>query len=232
LPPLDGRALWFNLSAMSTTIGGFLCPSDGPSPVAGYGRVNYRFSVGPTPWFAPGDDAPDSLSGPFSVHMVYHAADFRDGLSQTVGSSEKLLGDWLDSRFSSKRDYVLTNIGDQRHLGGADWASRACAGIAGASSIHESKSGETWFISCLHATLYNHINTPNSVAPDCSLTPFNSTMHARAGHDGVFDAKSHHLNGVSCMMMDGSVRFIPNSVDLRVWRALATRSGGDFISID
>ena len=32
--------------------------------------------------------------------------------------------------------------------------------------------------------------------------------------------------------MDGSVRFVKGTVDLRVWRSLGTRAGGEVISSD
>ncbi|MCH2204071.1 MAG: DUF1559 domain-containing protein, partial [Fuerstiella sp.] len=35
-----------------------------------------------------------------------------------------------------------------------------------------------------------------------------------------------HENGVNVAMADGSARMISESVDLRVWRRLGTRSGG------
>ena len=38
-------------------------------------------------------------------------------------------------------------------------------------------------------------------------------------------ARSQHNNGVNVMMCDASVHFIPDSVDLGVWRAMATRAG-------
>jgi hypothetical protein len=31
------------------------------------------------------------------------------------------------------------------------------------------------------------------------------------------------------MFMDGAVKFIKDSIELRVWRALATRAGGEVI---
>jgi hypothetical protein len=34
------------------------------------------------------------------------------------------------------------------------------------------------------------------------------------------------------MLLDGSVRFLKDSVELKVWRGLGTRSGGEAISAD
>jgi prepilin-type processing-associated H-X9-DG protein len=40
-------------------------------------------------------------------------------------------------------------------------------------------------------------------------------------------AKSNHTGGVNLLMMDGSVRFVANSVDLVAWQAAASPSGGE-----
>jgi prepilin-type N-terminal cleavage/methylation domain-containing protein/prepilin-type processing-associated H-X9-DG protein len=40
-------------------------------------------------------------------------------------------------------------------------------------------------------------------------------------------ARSQHSGGVNVAMADGSVRFVTNGIDLAVWRALGTRSGGE-----
>jgi prepilin-type N-terminal cleavage/methylation domain-containing protein len=43
----------------------------------------------------------------------------------------------------------------------------------------------------------------------------------------VVTARSYHPGGVTALMMDGSVRFVANSVTQATWRALGTRAGGD-----
>jgi prepilin-type N-terminal cleavage/methylation domain-containing protein len=48
----------------------------------------------------------------------------------------------------------------------------------------------------------------------------------------AFTARSHHPGGVNSMMMDGSVRFIKNSVNRDVWRGLGSRNGSEVISAD
>jgi prepilin-type N-terminal cleavage/methylation domain-containing protein/prepilin-type processing-associated H-X9-DG protein len=40
-------------------------------------------------------------------------------------------------------------------------------------------------------------------------------------------ARSYHEGGVNGLFMDGSVRFVTNSVAVGAWRAMATRSGGE-----
>lgn len=66
--------------------------------------------------------------------------------------------------------------------------------------------------------------------PDCSLNSDNQrALLTRINEQGVFKATSYHHGGVNTVLMDGSVRFITDSVDMRVWRAVATRSGGEVV---
>jgi prepilin-type processing-associated H-X9-DG protein len=51
-----------------------------------------------------------------------------------------------------------------------------------------------------------------------------------AENGGVFRASSNHRGGVNCLFMDGATKFISSRLDLRVWRGLATRAGGERIS--
>jgi prepilin-type N-terminal cleavage/methylation domain-containing protein/prepilin-type processing-associated H-X9-DG protein len=46
------------------------------------------------------------------------------------------------------------------------------------------------------------------------------------------DAASRHDGGTNFAFLDGSVRFIKNSIDLKVYQSLSTRAGGEVISSD
>jgi prepilin-type processing-associated H-X9-DG protein len=50
-----------------------------------------------------------------------------------------------------------------------------------------------------------------------------------ANNSGLKGARSWHNAGVNLLLVDGSVRFVSNSVSQTIWTALATRSGGEFI---
>jgi prepilin-type N-terminal cleavage/methylation domain-containing protein/prepilin-type processing-associated H-X9-DG protein len=230
LPPFQSVA--FNLTVMQTTLAGVLCPSDTQPPIRGYGRVNYRFSLGPTPIWAAGLD-PVVSSGPFTIQAVYSPADFRDGLSATVGVSERLEGDWIKDRFKLGGDYiyvataVLPNVAP--NLWDPDQAVRYCSDL-GLTPPQESRGGESWLLSGLHFTNYNHCATPNLGIPDCSLNSNRQdALLTRINEQGVFKATSYHPGGVNAVLMDGSVRFFTDGVNVRVWRALSTRSAGELV---
>ncbi len=225
----DAYQLQANLTAMTTTVSLFLCPSDGASGVDGYGRNNYRFSLGPTPNDSP---LPADGDGPFSAHVFFGPADFRDGLSNTIGASERLQGGWSAGRFKRGGDYRLSPVyvldlpvaeSEQ-----ADWAISYCAAMPDSAAI-ETRAGESWFPSGFHFTSYSHCATPNPATPDCALDPFRESFHSRLRHVGVFSASSHHPGGVNTLRMDGSVHFVKNGISLATWRGLSTRSGGEII---
>ena len=221
LPPV--RAIGLNLTAMTTSLGNLLCPSDAQPAVPGFGRVNYRFSLGPTPLWAAGDDYMPSRSGPFTVNVVYSPASFTDGLSATVGVSERLEGDWTKGAFKWGGDhlYLTTTVPPDivRALYDPDQAVRFCSGLS-LDQPQESRGGESWFLSGLHFTNYNHCATPNLNIPDCSLNSDNlGWIHDRINQQGIFKATSYHPGGVNAALMDGSVRFFTNGIQTNVWRA-------------
>ena len=63
---------------------------------------------------------------------------------------------------------------------------------------------------------------PNSPAPDCI------TYH----DPGWKAARSLHPGGVNVAFTDGHVAFLKDTVAPAVWRAIATRAGGEVVSSD
>ena len=229
LPAVQGVVL--NQTVMKTSLGFLLCPSDTQPGVAGYGRDNYRFNLGPTGVWAPGSSPPLSEAGPFTVHVVYSPANFTDGLSSTVGASERLQGDWTRGQFKLGGDYLLFRTLEwSEYFNSPDQTLQFCSSLS-LSLPQESRGGESWFLSGFHFTCYNHCATPNLKVTDCALTDHASTrtLRERISQQGVFKASSYHPGGVNALLMDGSGRFFSDSINLRVWRALATRSGGEVV---
>ena len=228
-PTVMPASLWVNRTAMDTSVGIFLCPSDIEPPVSGYGRVNYRFNIGPT--FRISTDLIDvaSFSGPFFFRS-YSPNAFLDGLSNTVGVSEKLQGDWYKATFKKGGDFILTlqPFSLRVSMRGADQAVSICRSLK-SYNPHYSRGGESWFVTGYSYTNYNHCATPNSNVPDCSFEDVTDTMANTVLLGGVFSASSYHPGGVNSLLMDGSVRFFKDGIDLAVWRALATRSGGEIV---
>ena len=70
--------------------------------------------------------------------------------------------------------------------------------------------------------LYTHTVPPNYKGRDCLRFPVFDQGHLAS--------RSYHPGGVNVALVDGSVRFIRESIDLDVWKALGTRGGGEVIS--
>jgi Protein of unknown function (DUF1559) len=71
---------------------------------------------------------------------------------------------------------------------------------------------------------YYHIMPPNQ--PSCNTSADYGVI------DSFIAASSFHPSGVNVLLMNGSVRFIKESINLSIWNALGTRSGGEVISAD
>lgn len=219
----DGYTMYANRTVMTTQVGVFLCPSDATTPVPGFGRDSYRFNAGLNPNIC---SSFEPQSGSAFAYMVnYGPADFTDGLSSTVGMSERLQGDWTAGAVS-RGDYRLDAPFPRPEPVAPDLALTACA--AATSSAFESRGGESWFFSGPHFTDYNHINGPNPKVYDCAFDPF-TDLHMGIVRAAVISASSYHPGGVNLMMMDGSVRFTRDGVSLPVWRAIGTRNFGDIV---
>ena len=93
--------------------------------------------------------------------------------------------------------------------------------------------------------IWRFVDTPNSPLPDlqsssgyCAalypqMAPPNPPCGASTGPEGpTYAARSRHPGGVNVLMCDGSVKFIKNSINLAVWRALSTTQGNEVISSD
>jgi prepilin-type processing-associated H-X9-DG protein len=60
------------------------------------------------------------------------------------------------------------------------------------------------------------------------LTSREGSSATRISYDCV-TSRSYHPGGVNILLMDGSVQFVSNSVSIDVWRAAATRAGGEAV---
>jgi prepilin-type processing-associated H-X9-DG protein len=85
-----------------------------------------------------------------------------------------------------------------------------------------SKWGWSWVMGENCCTNYNHVSPPNTTT--CAGFPFPGSM---TNMSMQVPPSSNHPGGVNMSMVDGSVRFCPNTVALNVWRAVGTRGGGE-----
>lgn len=210
-----------NDAAAKTPIKFFQCPSDVVQvPGNLYGPINYVACTGSGTvgfgWINP----PASLPQPDGV--FYHLSaigirDILDGTSNTAAFSESLLGSGLTSTGAAPTD-------PRREVlevpGGGDPTPAACAAGAG---VWNGQRGAKWINGHYGDSLYNHFYTANAASWDCGNGSHNK---------GLTAARSNHSGGVNLLKCDGSVRFYSGSINLPVWRALATRAGGEMVVDD
>ena len=79
------------------------------------------------------------------------------------------------------------------------------------------------------------VTGPNSTIPDqcgqCSVNPVGMPC-LQAGGPSYVAARSLHPGGVNVALCDGSVRFVADTVDLRVWRAAGSMNGGEAMPLE
>jgi prepilin-type N-terminal cleavage/methylation domain-containing protein/prepilin-type processing-associated H-X9-DG protein len=221
------------MTAITTTISSLLCPSDGD----GVGLNNYMLSNGTNyDWWSRRGGA-----GALTRHETGgvgpgRISSIKDGTSSTIAIAERTRGDG-DNSVQSPNDvynavniaafptYVLQNAADQAYLTGT--AIPACQSFKQSNpTSHWSYSGFYWAAGDYNQAVFNFVITPNSKIPDCS--PWGGVA---TGY-GFMTPRSWHPGGVNVVMADGSVHFIKDSVQPRVWYALGTRAGKEVVSSD
>jgi prepilin-type N-terminal cleavage/methylation domain-containing protein/prepilin-type processing-associated H-X9-DG protein len=218
-----------NQFAVSQTISLFLCPSDKSKPVSSaYGVTN----IGPTNYTAchgsglsgGGYGSPVNADGAFPVQNGVTISQITDGTSNTAAFSESILGEGGEA-------IVGANPGDERTVykytgfSGTLPSDANCAGTPPYWNGFNHR-GFMWASGEPRCVSYNHYYTPNSknydcVANDPSLPGFTAV--------GYRAARSRHTGGANLLLCDGSVRFVRDSVDVTVWRAVGTRNGGEVV---
>jgi prepilin-type N-terminal cleavage/methylation domain-containing protein/prepilin-type processing-associated H-X9-DG protein len=223
--------------ARHSVIKTFLCPSDiGPTTgevgTAWYGMVrgNYRACTGSGDMYG---SATDSTGGPWGVG-VFGVVPF-----QTTDPAGKIF-----NRTGPKTMGVpFTAIAD---------------GTSNTVLLSEALSPETsagWggpIGSILYGNMGGGLFTtsigPNSSSPDRPIGPCprnqgissytapcvslgGNAWWTRSAVGAYAGARSRHSGGVNVALADGSVRFVPDAIDLVTWRALGTRSGNEVVSL-
>jgi prepilin-type processing-associated H-X9-DG protein len=152
-------------------------------------------------------------------------ATITDGTSNTAIFSEWIKG-------TSANSVVTNRFGlDQVFTGPPETPGQTLAAFRAAclasKKLNYSGKGVDWVNDKVsNGGGYSHIMTPNTQACLFSTGSSSSTDNSMIG------ASSFHSGGVNVGFMDGSVRFVKNTVDLPTWWALGTRAGGEVVSAD
>jgi len=201
----------------------FLCASDrglAVSPL--FGPTNYAACAG-TGVVAGDEGSPYDTDGMFFINSKVRTKDVTDGLSKTVAFSESLLGDT-----STTNRATITAATSYSFVMGAPLTAGSCGGTAVWN--FSDPRGFAWANGEYRTTFYNHAQVPNDPTIDCMgvlTTPSPDRMDRLYAAYGWRAARSRHPGGVNVLMADGSGQFVTDAVDPAVWKALATRAGGE-----
>jgi prepilin-type N-terminal cleavage/methylation domain-containing protein/prepilin-type processing-associated H-X9-DG protein len=228
-----------------------------PGPGTGTPNTNsYRGSVGTTSgpnFYANGPANPLGIGGAvsynvgaqstglFAYWVSYGIRDVIDGTSNTVAYSESLVGEPSNSQ--KKRNNAVTGVSGAT---GADvydvsaiplttltTALQACttAYQTGTTSNITNVDGNRWGWGATTMTLFHTIVPPNS-----KQYAFNSCRSSCGGcgpdDSSYSNAQSQHPGGVNCLMTDGSVRFVKDSISMPIWWGIGTKANNEVISAD
>ena len=198
-----------NETARRTSVASFLCPSDLGDGAYG---TNYVGNMGIS-------RQKYGYNGIFSPTPVGYGS-VSDGASQTAAFAEMVRG-VRDSR--DPRRVVYSTSPKLYRDEDFDRFTEECRGLnpATAPIVFDSRGNE-WLGCDLTLTLYNHANPINS----------NSCAINGALSHGAWLAGSLHPGGGDIVFADGHIKFIKNSVDLQVWRALGSRAGGEIVTLE
>ena len=212
----------------------YLCPSEAkdelrpdPKPAdatfAHY-PLNYVASMGE--WFIYNPLNGMGGSGVFAPNGRTNFASVTDGTSNTLAFSEvKAWTPYLRDGGSPSAANLPTPVSP--------------AEVTSYGGSFKTDSGHTeWVDARIHQTGFTTTFSPNTRAPYVSGgktydVDFNSSREGvslTALTYAAVTARSYHTGGVNVGLVDGSVRFMSQSIELGVWRAMGTRAGGEVVS--
>lgn len=228
-----------NVALSRVKIPTFLCPSDLGFPDQTFAGNNIMVSAGPSLASistvvgggiggSPGIQIADGDQvGVFNLRKMTSLRDLTDGSSNTIAASEAIIGDNNSAKVSIGDLIRGVNIPSTfpntfPDITQINLYAAACA----PSTDHFSHTQREWMNGALRQTIFNTIDTPNSKRTDCYECAGCSWYDAR----GVFTARSRHVGGVHVLLGDGAVKFISDSIDLRLWQNLGGINDGQIIN--
>jgi len=215
--------------------------------------TNYYYNVGLSrffnggvangPSYTPGAIDREVTGGTPSAPGPVTIATFQDGTSNTAIMSESLQSDSGQDKDGLGMVYAgpawNTYIGKGDQFNPPDWlAAQDCQnGITAKLGKNYYWKGE--FALSGGPNIYSHTQPPNRRS--CFWVTVDNSFPGSAiagyqdfagGTQTMVAASSNHPGGVNAVFMDGTVRFVKNTVNFRAWYAIATPKGGEIVSAD
>lgn len=190
--------------------------------------VNYAMNMGR--WFIYDPNKNTVGDGMFLPNTKFKPANIIDGLSNTLAAAEVKAftpyfrnADNGTDTIPTLPDEICTLAGEPR---------------MNATNIHGNSGHTEWYDGRCHQAGFTTVFPPNKQVQcvvngntfDVDWTNRREATSQTVLTYAAITARSYHAGGfVNCLLMDGSVRPILNSVDLSIWQALSTRNGQDLV---
>ncbi|MEQ1828749.1 MAG: DUF1559 domain-containing protein [Pirellula sp.] len=179
----------------------FTCPTSGP-------RLGYRLNFGLAP--TRGRRLPDPKPL-FAVRgkQERRISEVTDGLSNTIAIAERMP---CDSKYFPR---AIIQTDQATSFEQMPQFCNPNHGIVWEPSH--------WWAPSIEDCGYEHSRSPNAIDFDCVaiLSPMTREMVVRWS----ITSRSEHAGGVNVAKMDGSVKQISSSIDLKTWQSLGTHQG-------
>ncbi|HEX7379543.1 MAG TPA: DUF1559 domain-containing protein [Pirellulales bacterium] len=203
----------------------YLCPDeihDQPHPDDGILLYPLDYAANYGTWFIFNPATFAGGDGAFTHNQWRRPADMTDGLSNTLAFSE--VKAW---------NPYLCDGGNPATLGVAPPLSAEAVLAYGGNFKPESGHTE-WVDAHVQQTGFTTALPPNTkisylnagMAYDVDFVSMREE-HGTPPTYAAIVSRSYHPGGVSGLLLDGSVRFLADGIDLFVWRSLGTRGGGE-----
>jgi prepilin-type processing-associated H-X9-DG protein len=214
-----------------TRVDTYLCPSEikdreRPDGVVTHYPMTYGINVGT--WFIYDPNNGQYGNGLTDPNAQTNMASLTDGTSNTLAFAEvKAWTPYL-------RD------GSNPSAAGTPIPSNPAAVAAFGGSFKPDSGHTEWVDGRVHQTGVSGTFPPNTVVPYVSGgvtydVDFNSSREGRTTNEltyAVVTSRSYHPGGVNVALADGSSRFVAETVELLIWRAVSTRDGGEAAKLD
>ena len=225
-----------NDTIVCTQLNSFLCPSDGNVPVGTYtfkngitgarqvGYGSYANNIGTVFTNNGGKhDGPAYHMGTPAQGGTVTLSSITDGTSNTAIFSEWVRGKNATMTSGTSQVYVASMPFPTTNSYVYPLTySNACKGSTTIYPAYDHK-GQKWLNqACGEGGCYSSIMTPNLKA--CLW----SGLAPQAGKT-LTGVSSNHSGGVNVGLLDGSVRFVKDSISQQTWWAIATMAGGEVI---
>ena len=208
----------------------YLCPSE-VNDVTRYDKngdpehypLNYAYNAGTWKVFDPNTQR--AGNGAFQTGRPSRFRDVLDGLANTLAFSE--VKAWTP---------YFRDLGQEGQME----MPRIAADICLLGGSFKTETGHTeWVDGRVHQSGFTTTFPPNhkvlcernQADYDVDFTNMREGKNSNAITYAAVTSRSHHPGGVNSALLDGSIRFVNDSIELQLWQDLSTRAGREVVAI-